>query len=556
MTPDDTRRTELPETLLDALEAAVTAHPDHVALRGEGGRGLVFTYSQVLDKVKRLAAGLQNPEYADLKEIGLLAENRPEWPIAYLGIVASGKIVVPIDANLKPNEMESIIGHAGVKLLFISQRFEDQLGRVSDEFKTVLFEDEADNNWERIMGDPFDYTPVGSRESLASLIYTSGTTGTPKAVMLTHANLIANLTSIGADLKFTADDIFLSLLPLHHTFESTCGFLTPLTNGSTVVYARSLKSNQILEDISANGITVMIGVPLLWEKLYQAIRRKIGSAPPVKRAMFRTLYSLSAAGWRIKKKWGRSLFADLRQKAGLGSVRLFVSGAAAMPPHISRFFVLLGFDFLQGYGMTETSPVISANRPDDIEFGSVGPPLTGVEVKIDNPGEAGIGEILVRGANCTPGYRDNPEETTALLKDGWLYTGDLGKMRDGHLWITGRAKNLIVSAAGKNIYPEELEEKLLISDYIEEAVVFGRAKDGRQGEEVRATLVPDLEQFKVEFGLDPEHPERDKVMAVLKQTVAEVNEHIAGYKRISGFIMQFEELEKTSTKKIKRFFYH
>ncbi|MCD6249860.1 MAG: AMP-binding protein, partial [candidate division Zixibacteria bacterium] len=159
-------------------------------------------------------------------------------------------------------------------------------------------------------------------------------------------------------------------------------------------------------------------------------------------------------------------------------------------------------------------------------------------------------------ANCTPGYRDNLKETTALLKDGWLYTGDLGKMRDGHLWITGRAKNLIVSAAGKNIYPEELEEKLLISDYIEEAVVFGRAKDGRQGEEVRATLVPDLEQFQVEFGLDPEHPDRDKVMAVLKQTVAEVNEHIAGYKRISGFIMQFEELEKTSTKKIKRFFYH
>jgi len=556
MTPEDTRTTEPPETLLVALEAAATAYSDHVALKGEGGQGLVFTYAQVLDKVKRLAAGLQSPKYADLKEIGLLAENRPEWPIAYLGIVAAGKIVVPIDANLKPNEIESIIGHAGVKFLFTSQCFEDRLRQVSDDLKIVLFEEEAENYWERVMGDPIDFTPVGSSESLAALIYTSGTTGTPKAVMLTHTNLIANLTSIGTDLEFTADDVFLSLLPLHHTFESTCGFLTPLTNGCTVVYARSLKSNQILEDIGANGVTVMCGVPLLWEKLYQAIRRKIGAAPPVRRALFRTLFSLSAAGWRLKKRWGRSLFADLRQKAGLGTVRIFVSGAAAMPRHISRFFVLLGFDFLQGYGMTETSPVVSANRPDDIRFGSVGPPLTGVEVRIDNPGEAGIGEILVRGANCTPGYRDNPEETAVLLKDGWLYTGDLGKMQDGHLWITGRAKNLIISAAGKNIYPEELEEKLLTSDYILEAVVFGRTREGRQGEEVRAILVPDLEQFQAEFGLDPEQPDRDKVMAVLKQTVAEVNEHVAGYKRISGFIMQFEELEKTSTKKVKRFVYH
>ena len=556
MAPEDTKTTKRPETLLQAFETAAVAYPDHVALKGEGGRGQAFTYAQVLDKVKRLAAGLQAPEYADLKEIGLLSENRPEWPIAYLGIVAAGKTVVPIDANLKPNEIESIIGHAGVKLLIISERFEDQLRQVSDVLKTVMFENEAENTWEQVMADPIDFTPVGSSESLAALIYTSGTTGTPKAVMLTHANLIANLTSIGTDLKFTPDDIFLSLLPLHHTFESTCGFLTPLTNGCTVVYARSLKSSHILEDIGANGVTVMIGVPLLWEKLYQAMRRKIDAAPPVRRAMFRTLFSLSDAGWRLNKRWGRNLFASLRQKAGLGSVRIFVSGAAAMPPRISRFFVLLGFDFIQGYGMTETSPVVTAHRPDDIKFGSVGPPITGVEVKINNPGEAGIGEILVRGDNCTSGYRDNPEETRALLQNGWLHTGDLGKMRDGHLWITGREKNLIISAAGKNIYPEELEEKLLISDYILEAVVFGRTREGRQGEEVRAVLVPDMEQFQAEFGIDPDQPDQVQIMAMLKQAVADVNEQVAGYKRVSGFVMQFEELEKTSTKKVKRFVYH
>ncbi len=556
MTSDDAKATEPPETLLNAFEAAAATNPDRVALRGDGGRGLVFTYAQVLDKVKRLAAGLQTPEYADLKEVGLLSENRPEWPIAYLAIVAAGKTVVPIDANLRLNEIESIIGHAGVNLLFISRRFEDQLRHISDALKTVLFEDEAENNWDHLLGDPIDFTPIGSRESLAALIYTSGTTGAPKAVMLTHANLIANLTSIGIDLEFTPDDVFLSLLPLHHTFESTCGFLTPLTNGCTVVYARSLKSKQILEDIGTSGATVIIGVPLLWENLYQAMRRKIRSAPPVRQALFRTLFTLSAVGWRLRGKWGRTLFRSLREKAGLGSVRLFVSGAAAMPPLISRFFILLGFDFIQGYGMTETSPVVTAHRPDDIKFDTVGPPITGVEVRINDPDHTGVGEILVRGPNCTAGYRDNPEATAALLQDGWLHTGDLGKMQGGHLRITGRAKNLIVSAAGKNIYPEELEEKLLSSDYVLEAVVFGRAKEGRQGEEVRAILVPDLEQFRAEFGTDPDRPGHDQLMAVLKQTVADINEQIASYKRISGFAMQLEELEKTSTKKVKRFVYH
>lgn len=556
MSSGDTRTDSNPATLFAAFETAATTYPEIVALKGDGGNGLVFTYAEMLEKVKRLAAGLQAPDFADQREVGLLSENRPEWPIAYLAIVASGKTVVPIDANLKPNEIESIIGHSGLLLLFASQRFLGLLSQVSDELRIMTFEADSPNDWDQLMGNPVDFTPVGSRGSLAALIYTSGTTGTPKAVMLTHENLLANLTSIRHDLEFTESDVFLSLLPLHHTFESTCGFLTPLTCGCTIVYARSLKSREIMEDIKANRITVMIGVPLLWEKMYQSMRRKIGAAPLAKRALFKTLFSVSAVGWGMKKRWGRKLFSSLRARAGLAHVRMFVSGAAAMPPHISRFFVLLGFDFLQGYGMTETSPVVSANRPDDIKFGSVGPPLTGVEVKIAEPDEEGVGEILVRGANCTPGYRGNPEQTAELLRDGWLFTGDLGRFKDGHLWITGRAKNLIISAAGKNIYPEELEEKLLASTYILEAIVFGRKKEGRQGEEVRALVVPDLEQFQFEFGLDPDHPDRDRIMEVLKRVVAEVNGQMADYKRIVGFIMQFEELEKTSTKKVKRFVYH
>jgi long-chain acyl-CoA synthetase len=321
------------------------------------------------------------------------------------------------------------------------------------------------------------------------------------------------------------------------------------------VYARSLKSREIREDIAANRANLMCGVPLLYEKLYHAVRRGIASAPPLRRFIFAVFFALSSAGWRLGRKWGKFLFSGLRQKADLGSIRMFVSGGAALPPMIARFFNLVGIDLLQGYGLTETSPVVSVNRPDDIKFGSVGPPLDGVEVRIDQPDAAGIGEVLIRGDNVTPGYRDNPEETAKLVRDDWLYTGDLGRVKKGHLWITGRAKNVIVSAAGKNIYPEELEEKLLESQYILEVLVLGKRKQGRQGEEIAAIVVPDLEQFRSDFDIDPKSPDSDQIRRILKQEVRAANGRMADYKRVQSFEVSLEELEKTSSKKVKRYRY-
>ena len=543
-----------PVSLYAAFEATASQFPDKVALKG-GAQGLTLTYGETLDTVRRLAAGLQSPEYAGSTEIGLIGENRPEWPIAYLAVVASGKTVVPIDANLRANEIESIIRHAGLAALFASGRLEKVVASLRPDLKVFSFEADSPNHWSRLMSDPVDFTPVGSRDAAAALIYTSGTTGTPKAVVLTHGNILSNLLGIDEAIYFDEKDTQLSILPLHHTFETTAGCLTPLTHGGTIVFARSLKSKEVLDDIDNNGVTVMCGVPLLYEKMYHAIDRRLRAAPLGDRIMFKVFFGLSAVGRKFGWGWGRGLFAGLRKKAGMSRMRVLVSGAAALPPQIHRFFVLLGFDFLQGYGMTETSPVITVQRPEDIRFGSVGRPLIGVEVKIDNPDENRIGEILARGENCTLGYRNNPEQTAELWRDGWLHTGDLGKLEHGHLWITGRAKNLIVSAGGKNIYPEELEEKLWNSNYVLEVVVFGRAKQGRQGEEVRALLVPDLEQFRAEFGMDPNKPDHDKVRGVLGRVVAEVNADVADYKRITGFDIQYHELEKTSTKKVKRFIY-
>jgi len=534
------------DTVFVAFERAAGRWPESVALKAEGGRSTSYTYREALDIVKRLAVGLQADRYSQVREIGLLGENRPEWALIYLAIVAAGKTVVPIDANLKPNEQAAIISHADLRLAFASGRFEPLLTGLEKKVETVSLESETPTGWQNLLADSDKVEPRATPDTVAALIYTSGTTGAPKAVMLTHRNLLGDLRGIGQALDFRPYDVMLSVLPLHHTFEATCGFLMPLTSGLSVVYARSLKSRDIVADLAYNNVTIMCGVPLLYEKMFQAIQRGIANAPVHRRVLFRVLFALSGLGWKLGRKWGKRFFSHVRHKAGMGTVRMFVSGGAPLPSSISRFFNLIGFDFLQGYGMTECSPVVSANRPDDIEFGSSGPPLPGVEVRIDNPNAEGIGEILVKGDLCTPGYKDNPEQTASLIVDGWLHTGDLGHLRRGHVWITGRAKNLIVSAAGKNIYPEELEEKLIDSRFVLEALVVGRKKKERQGEEVRAILVPDVEQFVAELGLSLDNPDIEAVTKTLKEVVAQVNQQVSDYKRISGFAVQLEELEKTS----------
>jgi len=501
--------------------------------------------------VRRIAAGLKREGAVDEYGIGLLGENRPEWPIAYLSILAAGSTVVPLDVNLKPDEIAYIVKHSGIKSVFVSPKAADAWRATGCDMRLFSFDEEDSDSWGRLLeSEPLE--TFDTSNELAALIYTSGTTGAPKAVELTHRNMISNVEGVKQILELHPSDRFLSILPLHHTFEATAGFLLPSLSGASVVYARSFKSRDIVEDIRDNQATLMVGVPLLYEKMAHAFHKKVSEAPVLRRAMFKTLMGLSNLGWSMGKHWGKGLFRSVRSKSGLGSIRIFCSGGAPLPPHVSKAFNLMGWSFLQGYGLTETSPVMSVNRLEDIKFGSVGPPLPNVEVKIHNPNELGIGEVICRGENNTRGYRGNPNDTAELIRDGWLYTGDLGRLAEGHLWITGRQKNVIVSASGKNIYPEELEEKLLASDLVMEVVVFGRKKTNRQGEEVRAILVPDLDMFD---DIDQERPDLDLLRNRIGEVVAQVNQRVADYKRISHHEVQIEELEKTSTRKVKRFVY-
>ncbi len=541
-------------TIADAFHQAALKHAHRIALKADGGLGREYTYGEVDALIGRLAAGLAAGGYLDKREIGLLSENRPEWGITYLAIQRAGGTVVPIDPGLKESETGYIIEHAGLRVVFCSESCEERLKGSATGLTIISFKADSPRSWQMVMNKDKE-PPETTGDDVAVLIYTSGTTGTPKAVELTHRNILANFEGIEEAFDFDHNDAFLSVLPLHHTFEATCGFVTPLLSGATVVCGRSLKSKDIKEDIGHNGATVMCGVPLLFEKLYHSIRREISAASPVRRAVFNVLYGISAIGWRFNLKLGRRLFAGMRRQAGLETMRIFVSGGAPLPPKIAAFFNYIGFSFFQGYGLTECSPVVATNRLGNIEFGSVGPPLRNVELKILDPNSEGIGEIVLKAESITPGYRNNPEGTAELIRDGWLHTGDMGRLRRGHLWITGRKKNLIVSAAGKNIYPEELEEKLLDSALIMEVVVFGRKKESKQGEDVRAVIVPDWEQMRSDFAIPKDNPDWNRVHEIIGGEIKRLNASVAEYKRIAAFDVQLEELEKTSTKKVRRSFY-
>ena len=541
-------------SLVHAFFACAEQHQHRLALVGRGGQGPTYTYGEVAELAAGIGCGLAERGLVDYAGIGLLAENRPEWGIAYLGILAAGATAVPIDASLTAGEIADIIRHFDLKTVICSQRFQDTVKRVAPQVTCFVLEAENPNSLSSLNLRTRPALPSQCNE-VAVLIYTAGTTGAPKAVELTHDNLLTNLQQVRKALSFDDHDVFLSVLPLHHTLEATGGFLTPLMSGACVVYSRSLKSKDILEDIAANGVTRVLAVPLLFEKMYHAFQHRLQEMPRRRRMLFRVLLGLSGLGWRLGRRWGVPLFRSVRRRVGMASVRMLVSGGAALPAHIGRFFNLVGFCFLQGYGMTETSPVISVNRPDNNRFSSVGVPVDGLSLLIDRPDGDGVGEILVQGGNITRGYRGNPAKTAELLRDGWLHTGDLGYLRDGHLYIAGRAKSVIVSAAGKNIYPEELEAKLLESNYVMEAVVYGRPKEGRQGEEVHALLVPDMDQVRSWRGGNDKRSEEELARAVLAQVVDEVNSRLARYKHISRWSLQFQELEKSSTRKVKRFVY-
>jgi long-chain acyl-CoA synthetase len=537
---------------------------DRIALQSKkSGCWTSITYAELRIEVELLAGGLAalglEPKSGKLAIVG---DNRPEWAISYLAAACTGIVAVPIDRDLRETEVYNILYLSGAQVLITDDKHAAMIqslrGRLP-ELQAVInmdkthsiddlmsFSELRKQGGDRVAAGKNDFNErTVSPDHLLSILFTSGTTGNPKGVMLTHGNVACNIVDAVRWVDLRREDRFLSVLPIHHSYECTDGFLLALYLGASTSYAENLR--RFVENLAETRATAVLGVPLLWHAVYAKIEATMAEKGirKVKAAKKIAAFSEKVLGLNIR----RLLFAKVHRKFG-GHLRILVSGGAAVDPAVARGFRELGVTFLQGYGLTESAPIIAVNRNNAFRDHAAGLPLPSVEVKI-----AEDGEILARGPNIMRGYYKNPEGTREVLEDGWLHTGDLGYIdEDGFLHVQGRKKSVIVTSAGKKIYPEEVEAEILKSPYISECLVWGGLRDGQGLESViEAIVVPNVEHFKgLEKGgiVDQRHVED-----VLKREVKERCQKLAPFKRISKLRVSHEELEKTTTKKVKRYLY-
>ncbi|MFA5145631.1 MAG: AMP-binding protein [Candidatus Omnitrophota bacterium] len=512
-----------------------------------------WTYGQTEDLSLRVGAFLINEGFKKGDFAAICIENRPEWAIIYLGIVASGLACVPLDPQLTAQEIENLINDCSAKIIFVSQAvFQTKnINKIKSGLNKIVILD-LDINKDNLIGlaqvkstlyEGLTWPEV-IPEDIASLIYTSGTTGSPKGVMLTHKNFCSDFQSIDKLKLFSDKDTFISILPLHHAYPFMITLLTPLFCRARVTYTSGLRSDELLNLMREAGVTVLVGVPQLFSIFFTNISEKIKKIPLIFRI---PLLGLIEILWQIRRFSGINLSKLVLSKIHRAfgqDLRFFACGGAKLNEEAARFLMKIGFTVLEGYGLTETSPVVTFNPLKRQKIGSVGRVIPDVELKIDNPDASGMGEVVIKGPNVMKGYYRRAEETLSVLKDGWLYSGDLGYIdKDGYLYITGRKKELIVLSSGKNIYPEEIESYYTKSPHIKEICVLGIG--AAEEERLAAVVVPDTGYFRKVGEVD--------LNSVIRWELENLSQGTAPYKRIKGYIIAKEDLPRTRLGKIKRY---
>lgn len=519
------------------------------------------SYQELMEHILRFGTALQQLGIKERTHVALIGENRVQWGIAYLTLMSFNYVVVPIDKNLTANEILNIIHESDAEAIIFSDSYQQLLSEKKDvliRLKHFITMDLKKSDSFLSMPEMISKTqPISANQlpkinpdELGEIIFTSGSLGRAKGVMLSQSNLVANLMSMTKMLFIYPEDKFLSVLPIHHTYECTCGFLCPVFSGASVHFARSLKT--VTEDIQKVHATMLLGVPLLFEKMFRAIYKAI-EKDKVKSVIMKPLISITdfaaKAGWKNSKK---KIFHELHNKFG-GSVRLFIAGGAAPDPKVSKGLREFGFNFVQGYGLTETSPILALNQLDNYKDNAAGLPLPGIQIKINEPDDEGVGEIFAKGPSIMLGYYKNEKFTTEAFEDGWFKTGDLGYFdEDGFLHISGRKKNVIIANNGKNIFPEEIEDILHRSPYVLESLVFGE-KDEKHDERIAVQIFVDAEAF-IEYSEKNNVPITEElIQQKISEVIKETNEQLASFKQIKKFYIRQQEFEKTTTQKIKRY---
>ncbi len=498
------------------------------------------------------------------KRIAIIGENKYEWSTSYLSVINGLGIVVPIDKELPEAEIVSCLTRAKVSAVIFSGKKKSviesimpQLGFVEhfidmdakEDYNEIFsFSKLVKKGYELLSQSKNEYSSLQiNSEDTSVILFTSATTSESKAVLLSHKNICENLMAMCSMVNITPQDTFLSILPIHHAYECTCGFLCPIYRGSTVAFCEGLR--YITNNLKESKVTILLGVPLVFESMYKKIWAKSQSNGLDKKLKFAIKLSniLRKAGINITHK----IFSSIYENIGT-SIRLFISGAAGIDPRVAKGFREFGIGFIQGYGLTECAPIVALNRDVDFKDDAAGLPLPGLDVRIDNANEDNIGEIIVKGPSVMSGYYEQSEETSKVFdENGYFHTGDLGYMdKNGFVHITGRKKNVIVTKNGKNIFPEEIETLLNRSPYINESLVFGLNKDS-EDVIVAATIVPNMEYIEHLFASDP--PSKEKLFELIQNEVKSVNKSLTTYKYVKHINLREEEFIKTTTKKIKRY---
>jgi long-chain acyl-CoA synthetase len=538
--------------LRELVHEATERYADRTALRHLTARGTKrVTYRKLRLLAETASARLQALGAGAGSRVLLMSENRPEWAAAYFAITTMGATAVPVDPALDLPSAERILASSRASVAVFSEKCAERCGA---ELKNVLAELRCH---QVLLGELFEEglefaapalpagpAPAGMEEKrrsdqVASLIYTSGTTGTPKGVMLTHRNFTGLLSGLHQTFHPLEGPRFVSVLPLHHTFEFTCGLLTPLSRGGSITYLEELNAKELARAFAASAMTHMVGVPALWQMLARSIETRAAERGPNAERVVRALKSLNRTLWRrVGLNLGPLLLGAVHRFFG-GHQPLLISGGAALPQSVLQSFEGLGFKLLEGYGLTEAAPVLTVVPPSGRPVpGSVGRPVPGVEIRIHEPDDKGIGEIVARSPGVMAGYEGQPEETSRVVRDGWLHTGDLGRIdRKGNVYVVGREKDLILGAGGENVYPDELEDLYGATPLVAELSVVG-LPDAQGGERPAALIVP----------AEPGGEGRARVLQHIEGVAGRLPRH----KRLALVRFTQKPLPRTATRKVRR----
>lgn len=554
------------DTLKEMLESSAGLFSDDTAFlvkEEEGGPYIPITYSRFRDDVNAMGTALVSMGLSGCR-IAIISENRYEWSVAYLAAVNGTGIVVPLDKELPVTELKSLLLRSKADAVFYSAAKTSDVESIAGEISNLkyLISMDTKESTDRVYsyrtllkkgyelikeGDKSFIQASVDKDAMSILLFTSGTTDKSKAVMLSHRNICSNLMDMCSMVYIGPDDVFLMLLPMHHTYACTCGFLCQIYRGCTIAFCEGLR--HIVKNLKESKTTILLAVPLILEAMYKRIWDQAAKDPKLLKKLklgLKISKALKTIGIDVRKK----LFKAVHENFG-GSLRLFISGGAAIDPKVIQGFQDLGIHCIQGYGLTECSPIIALNRDCDYNNAAAGLPVPNTEIRIENPNEDGIGEIIAKGPNIMLGYYENNEATREAIVDGWFHTGDLGYMdKDKFVYITGRKKNVIVTKNGKNIYPEEIETLLARSPFVAECLVYGREGMGTGEVAVAAEIYPDMEKVKEELGV--EDPTKDQIRELLDKEVLKVNKSLELFKYIRYFTVRDTEFNKTTSKKIIR----